>query len=232
MLNPLGLDVVRFQPSSGFAARRQEILRAERVDVALDVGAHVGSYARQLRLSGFRGRIVCFEPLAEAFAQLRSEAAGDERWECRQLALGREDGRRELRVSRNVVSSSFLEPTDRLAEAAPRAVPGRTEAVEAARLDSLRRPLLDAAERVFLKADVQGLELEVLAGADETLRQVRAVELELTLLPLYEGQPLATEAIAYLDERGYDLLALAEGFRHERTGQLLQLDALFVRRQG
>lgn len=230
ILNPVGLDLVRFQPSTSFAASRLDLLNGKEINLVLDVGAHSGYYGRQLRLYGYRGRIVSFEPVAEAFSRLVEEARDDALWECKRLALGESERDAELSVSGNdLLSSSFLEMTDLMTDAEPNAAYIGSEVVKMAALDSLGPSLIGRSERVFLKIDVQGLELEVLRGAEASMRQVHAIEIELTLLPLYVGQPLLTDVVQYLHELDFDLIALEDGFR-TKYGTLLQLDGLFGRR--
>lgn len=89
-----------------------------------------------------------------------------------------------------------------------------------------------AGQGVFLKVDTQGFESEVLAGATVMLARCRLVELELGLVELYKGQALFAELIERMGESGLYLTDLEPGFRDKRTGQLLQVDALFRRLDG
>ena len=50
--------------------RRRAVLERERIDLVLDVGAHVGQYPRTLRFGGYEGRIVSFEPLESAYGDI------------------------------------------------------------------------------------------------------------------------------------------------------------------
>ncbi|MBC8002841.1 MAG: FkbM family methyltransferase [Opitutaceae bacterium] len=80
----------------------------------------------------------------------------------------------------------------------------------------------------LLKIDVQGAEHLVLDGARETLKQVRAIWIEVSFRPLYEGS-LTFEGINQrCRSAGFILTSLTEGFRGA-NGELLQGDALFVR---
>lgn len=78
-----------------------------------------------------------------------------------------------------------------------------------------------------MKIDVQGFERQVLAGATEILPQVKGIQLELSLVPLYESQPIYREMIKFLEKLGYELYALVPGFTEHKTGKLLQMDGIF-----
>ena len=209
---------------------RQHLTAPLAIDCVLDVGANVGQYAQLLRRGGYRGRIVSFEPLRDAFDGLERNAAADHAWDCQRVALGDQDGAAELRVADHNAASSFLPVTDRILEAAPEASQVATERVPMARIDSIAPGLLDGSRAVMLKMDVQGWELHVLRGAERTLEQVVAVETELNFGNLWGGGATISEVVAHLLERGFDLVALEHGLRAADDHLPLQADGIFVRR--
>jgi len=81
----------------------------------------------------------------------------------------------------------------------------------------------------FIKADVQGYELEVLRGASEALTSTDAVLLEVSFRELYERQPLAHEVIAYLGTRDF-VIADVCTYAQAADGSLEQADLLFLRK--
>jgi FkbM family methyltransferase len=226
----LRLDVRRWSPAGVALARRMRILDDNGVTVVLDVGANRGQFASELRVGGYGGRIVSFEPLATAHAALQQTAADDPLWECRRLALSDSDGETELHVSENAVSSSLLDMEARHLEAAPASRYVATERVQQARLDALADELRLSADGVYLKLDVQGSEAKALEGARATLSSVVAIETELSLVALYRDQLLFREMLDLLDDAGYDLVSLEPAYADPRNGHVLQVDGIFLSR--
>jgi hypothetical protein len=81
----------------------------------------------------------------------------------------------------------------------------------------------------FLKLDVQGYELEVLKGAEQVLSSVEAVMMEVNLIAVYEGAPLADEAVAFMAARGFRVYDVCTFFRRPYDYALWQIDMVFVR---
>jgi FkbM family methyltransferase len=178
------------------------------VDCVLDVGAHFGEYGSLLRHYGYRGRIVSFEPVPANFDRLGEARAGDPNWRAYNVALGSEDGERDLNVARDTALSSFLSPSgEPLTEAL--AVESR-ERVRVRTLDSLFDECVAGLPdpRVFLKMDTQGWDREVLRGAEGTLSRVIGLQSEVSVLPLYEGMTDYLDAIRELQGLGFDLTGI------------------------
>lgn len=211
--------------------RRSRLLAAEGIDLVLDVGANVGQYGMRLRANGYRGRIVSFEPYETAYAQLQRTADRDALWDAHRLALSDEEGVAELNISSNSFSSSLLALTDRHVESAPGSSYVATESVRARRLDAIWPEVVGTA-RPWLKLDVQGFEMHVLRGAGERLGEARALQIELSLEPLYTGAVGWRDTVDWLEERGFALVAVEPGFDDPATGRMLQFDGFFVRTDG
>ncbi len=226
----LGIDLMRFRHPFHPVWQRRQILAKKGVTLVLDVGANAGDFAVSMREEiGFRGRMISFEPLNDVHQQLQQLTARDANWTALNIALGDTDGESEINVSANSVSSSLLEMLPAHAEAAPTSVYSGRQKITVRRLDSIRAEHCRPDDVIYLKLDTQGFEAQVLAGAAETLAQVAVLQVELSMVPLYAGAPVATEMITKLQQMGFTLALLEPVFRDKTTHALLQIDGVFLR---
>jgi FkbM family methyltransferase len=232
-LRRLGVDVRRYRPeseSSSQYVRRRSLLMAEHgVSLVLDVGAGQGMYGLGLRRAGYAGRIVSFEPLLPSYLRLKQRAETDSDWMVRQLSLGAQEGEGVLNIASNLDSSSLLPMAERHLEAAPHSAYSGQEMVRIRALDHIASEFVRPDDRVLFKMDVQGYEREVLRGATHALGRVALVECELSLCTLYSGQPLLPEMAGYMQELGFQMVALVDEFSEPEGTRVLQVNALFER---
>jgi hypothetical protein len=121
---------------------------------------------------------------------------------------------------------------ERHAQSDPSSVYIGTETIELSTVDEIWDRVAGDGETAFLKLDVQGFELEALRGAERSLARLAGIQVELSLVPLYEGAPAWTDVIAHLQERGFSPAHLEQAFEDPRTGEVLQVDAVFMRTGG
>ncbi len=205
-------------------------LLAFEVEAVLDVGANRGQYALRLRRHGWQGPIVSFEPLSVVHAELARAAREDPRWHVMPpMALAERDGRGLLERSAEDDMSSLL-PQNRLLRAiSPSSRVVAREEVALRRLEHVALP--DPGwRRLFLKLDVQGAEARVLAGVGRLWPRIVGVQLEMGLVPLYEGECDFAGMLAHMRERGFDLHLLIPGYFEPKLARQLQVDGVFYRR--
>lgn len=228
--NNCGLDITRYRPDTTEAGRVAKMLRHHRIDVVLDIGANIGQFALGLRRGGFVGKIVSFEPLKQAHDQLVTAARNDPNWNIApQMAIGEREGEIALHVSGNSVSSSVLGMLESHSDAAPKSAYIATQHVRMATLDSMVHDIIQADDSIFLKIDTQGYEDKVLNGAPETLARASGLQLELSFVPLYEGQQLFDALMSRVRALGFAPWAIQPGFCDPVSGRMLQVDVVLFR---
>jgi len=229
-LRRLGLELRYYQPHFSDEARFMANLSAHGINLVLDVGANAGQFGRLVRSAGYRGRIVSFEPLSVARKLLEAEIRSDPLWQMApQMAIGSDDGEIEIHIAGNSYSSSVLPMLDAHRSAAPDSAYVEKERVPLRRLDAVASGYLDPDAVLFLKIDTQGYEDKVLQGAPGLLQRAAGLQIEMSLVPLYEGQLLYVELDARLRALGFDLWSLAPAFVDPRNGRMLQMDATYFR---
>ncbi|MDP9225708.1 MAG: FkbM family methyltransferase, partial [Actinomycetota bacterium] len=226
-----GIDLVRLGSVRHAVGRRARLMSGLGVDLVIDVGANRGQFGREIRRAGYAGQIVSIEPLAGPFRQLVRASAADHLWTVIQSAVGRQRGTATMHVAANDgASSSLLPMLDLHARSAPNAHYVAEERVDIAPLDELVRPLFGDVRHMFMKLDVQGYELQVLEGGLETLGRSSLVQLELSVLPIYETAPTYRDVLQFMEEHGFRLVGMEPVFMSP-TGLLLAADGIFASAQ-
>jgi FkbM family methyltransferase len=222
LLHRAGYEVSRVQPPL-----RLRLLSDRAVAVVVDVGANKGQYAALMRNTGWKGPIISFEPLLGPHRILEIAASRDTLWTTHRLALGDSTGTLEMGAASTPGASSSLLPATELLTPSSGVTMDDRETVTVRRLDDVSLP----GGTLYLKLDVQGYELSALKGAVATLKRAAIVEAELSIAELYEGQPLLPQVVSFLRSQGFVLIDLLPEFRDIRSGDLLQVNGLFVRPQ-
>jgi FkbM family methyltransferase len=225
-LEKFGVQIKRYP--DGNLKTRLKIMAYCDIDTLFDVGANAGQYAMGMRKTGYTKKIVSFEPLSSAFEGLKKAAANDGDWTVNNCALGNEDGKSIIHIAGNSYSSSILNMLPQHEESAPASKYIGQEEITIRKLDSVFRSYAGEDAGVMLKIDTQGYEKSVLDGAVESLPAIRVIQLEMSIVPLYENEMLYLEMIGFLDQKGFQLFSLENGFSDPVSGQLLQVDGIFV----
>jgi FkbM family methyltransferase len=226
-LKKLGIQLKRYPDND--LKRRIKLINQNKINKIFDIGANTGIYARSLRSAGYKGKIVSFEPLSKAFKILKKKSQRDAGWQAINIALGSRDEERLINIAGNSESSSLLDMLPEHVRSAPKSSYIGQEKITVSKLDTILKDYCHQGDCILLKIDTQGFEREVLAGAIQSLPRITGIQIEMSLIMLYEGEMLYLEMISFLKEKGFNLFSLENGFSNPATGQLLQIDGLFFR---
>lgn len=165
--------------------------------ISLDVGANKGIWSDVLRR--LSPEVHAFEPNPKIFPILQAGAAKNV--VTHSIALSDQTGSAEFRIPRNR-KGNYSNQGGSLSIAKVADNYGRV-AVDAVKLDDL-----DIKGVGFIKIDVEGFELQVLKGAEETVRRDRPVMI-IEIEEKHMKRPL-DEAISEIENYGYLAFALVD----------------------
>lgn len=207
-----------------------KLLQHKKIDLILDVGANTGQYAQSLIGLGYNGNVISFEPLTTAYETLVHKSNKYPKWRAAgKIGLGDYDGEVEINVSKNSVSSSILNMSEEHIEASPDALYIDKETIKVNKLDSVFYEYKNNFRNIFLKIDAQGYEENILRGASKSLSEIKGLQLELSLVPLYDGQKLFLDMVEIIRSYGFEIFSMQQGFTNKQTGRVLQSDVVFFR---
>ncbi len=190
----------------------------------VDIGANRGQFALAARTSS-SARIVSFEPLPKVAAIFQKVFFDDPSVKLHVVAIGERSESKLIHLSARDDSSSLLEIGEHQASFFPGTHEVGTMEVKVETLDvfltkdEIVRPAM-------LKLDVQGFELQALAGCKSLISNFDFVYCECSFVELYKTQKLAGEVINYLRSMNFSLSGIYNP-SYDSEGNCIQADLLF-----
>jgi FkbM family methyltransferase len=205
------------------------VLQRQRIDHVIDVGANIGQFGKFMR-SIYSGRMSSFEPVSSAFSHLQQAIGADASWKAYQVALGSKAQVANIHVAPMSGFSSFLQTNDYCVTTfGEQTAAIREESVRVRRLDEVLEEISThhEDERIYLKMDTQGFDIEVFKGLGEKLARVVAVQSEVSLVPIYERMPHWTECIVAFEQAGFGIAGMFPVSRVR--GRVIEYDCVLTR---
>ncbi|MCW3084668.1 MAG: hypothetical protein JWP12_2034 [Bacteroidetes bacterium] len=226
-----GILIRKYNPATSEELRRIKLLEHYNVDMVFDIGANKGQYATGIMDAGYKHQIVSFEPLSSVHSVIDALSKKYTNWTVApRCAIGSKKEEIEINISANSVSSTLLNMLDTHIDGAPESKIIGKEKVQVFPLDEIGESYAKNSKNIFLKIDVQGFEQEVLKGAQNMLDKAKGVEMEISLVPLYENQSwLLPEILDYMSKKGFTMTSIMPAFTDHKTGKVLQCNGIFFR---
>lgn len=230
-LGKLRYSIVRneYLEIKAFSHHLKELFKELDITVVLDVGANTGGYRDFLRNNvEFKGLILSFEPVSTCYSILREAAKKDPKWEVFNYALGSEDIWCNINIMKSLEMCSFLEPdSSSIPEISQANKVIGTEKVWIRRLDSIWPELQKkySLESVYLKLDTQGYDIEVVKGAINSLKEIRAMQMEMYFLQIYKDQPDFSKAYRVLNSIGYHITGIFP-INRDKSRRIIDVDCI------
>jgi FkbM family methyltransferase len=227
-----GILIRQYNPATSEDLRRIKLFEHYGIDLVFDIGANKGQYATGIMDTGYTNKIVSFEPLSAAHSVISKTSAKYPNWTVApRCAIGAVNEQIEINISENLVSSTLLNMTDEHYNGAPESKIIGKEKVQVLPLDEVGVNYIGTAKNIFIKIDVQGFEQHVINGAQTMLSKAKGVEIEISLVPLYDNQTwLLPQILAYMSDKGFELTSIVPAFTNNETGKVLQCNGIFFRK--
>jgi len=183
-----------------------------------DVGAYQGDFAQSCLRIWPSSKLVCFEVQPSPLKRLRSNTRLNQvkAFECLLGAVARPSVTLNLAETASSVLIENAVPQIQQAD-----FPMRT-------VDDVVASDFNGKAPTFLKLDVQGYELEILKGSQQTLPQIEVVLAEVNLLDLHKNVPLLHDLIGWFAERKWVAFDICGLTRRPLDQALWQADLIFV----
>jgi len=184
-----------------------EECQAFAIDAILDIGAKTGQFGRAIRESGYYGQIFSFETSTRAHGELVFNAREDMLWHV---------------VDRCAVGSNNSTSTFNLA--------GNDEECSVITLDTfIEKTFTDQSMTFGLKIDTPGFEHQVIEGLSSYNERIKVIACKMSLRPLYADGVTMPDICRQLSHIGLRCVALWPEHEDPVTGELLQVEGVFVR---
>ena len=184
------------------------------ISTVYDIGANKGRWSRDMKRVLPRSNFLLFEANESHREKLASR--GFPFFIC---VLGSKEESRPFYSIGGTGDSLYIEKTKHYEEINFREV--TTQTLKAI-VQQNKLPLPN-----FIKLDVQGAELDILAGSDGLLDQCYAIYMECPVLEYNAGAPTFDAYIQFMLNKGYAPIQVLE--QHLVKGVLTQFDILFIR---
>jgi FkbM family methyltransferase len=220
-----GLEIRRLKSSIGIMEGFLRHLRAVgfKPSSVLDVGANKAEWSRLARKFFPEAKYILIEPQVELVPYLKAfcEETPGSVWKL--AGAGPAPGEMELAIWPDNAQSSLMFQPHGNSPCEHRHVPIVT-------IDSLFE---DGQELPQLaKLDIQGFELEALAGATKLFGRTECFIVEVNLFKRVPTVPLFSDVVSFFDERDYKVYDIPGDLRRPLDNALWQVDLAFVRKGG
>lgn len=212
-----------------------ELLKAPTIPAItlIDIGASGGLGSRW---DNFKTSGILVEPDPREIENLRQSLPSN--YHLITKALSDSNGIKKFYLYRKQACSSFYPPNKIFTEKFPESERLQVESeieMETDTLDNQLAALKGSVHLDVLKVDVEGHELSILKGSEQTIRDLIAIELEINFAEVRIGAPMFSEVDVFLREKDFSLIDLRKtcwlrkniGNNYNSRGQVILGDALY-----
>lgn len=225
-----GLEIKKYNPQDDFNFLITRCIKKFQIDCFWDVGANIGQTGESIRKHGYTGNILSFEPQEEAYKKLLKNSFNDRKWKIYEKCGLGQNGFKKINISKNSVSSSFLEMENLHIDKNPESKFIKKEEVKIISLSEVFNKEKNSFKKNFLKIDTQGYEKEVLDSGENILDNFIGISCEISVQPLYKNEAKFLDIINYLNTKGFEIYSVHNSYYEIDYGQTFSVDIVFIKK--
>ena len=225
-----GLEIKKYNPQDDFNFLITRCIKKFQIDCFWDVGANIGQTGESIRKHGYTGNILSFEPQEEAYKKLLKNSFNDQKWKIYEKCGLGQNGFKKINISKNSVSSSFLEMENLHIDKNPESKFIKKEEVKIISLSEVFNKEKNSFKKNFLKIDTQGYEKEVLDSGENILDNFIGISCEISVQPLYKNEAKFLDIINYLNTKGFEIYSVHNSYYEIDYGQTFSVDIVFIKK--
>jgi FkbM family methyltransferase len=195
--------------------------------LVVDIGANEGAFTAGVLSVAPEATIIAVEPGPAPRARMQARVGALPNVEILDVAVAAMSGTATFHLAAHDHNSSLRAAhPDMQTEIDPGWAPVGELHVRTVTLDQL----IGSRSVDVLKIDVQGSEMDVIAGGEATLARTRAVLLEMNFMSQYDGDATFNTLHAEMDRRGFSLVNVSPTLT-TRDGTAIFIDGCYTRRR-
>lgn len=185
------------------------------VNLILDVGAAIGSWATNSRKVWPRAGVIAIEPQDEFVQLLMKSESVDLVHKC---VISETCGLVDFNITSDKWSSSMLYEGE------------RKVVVQSRTLECILDSYGKSFESVFIKTDLQGMDLVAVKSLGKYIDQVNGIQMECQMAEYTLGMTGLSERIIEMYRLGFDVYEIFNPLYRPSDGALGQVDVIFLKR--
>jgi FkbM family methyltransferase len=232
-----GISVTWYPPPGSYERHLRTFFTRKNINCVLDVGGYNGTYASELRASGYDGLIISFEPVPLSYKLLTERMKSDGAWVGQPYGLSSATRSAVIHTYGKGDFNSLLNLKDDAEKAYGLDSSKRSEVtIQLRRLDEVLPQLvathLSGPPHIYMKLDTQGHDKDVFEGAAGVLGLIEGFQSEIPAVQCYDNMPSMPQLIEYYSGRGFVPIGFYPVNTFASSMVTPEFDVLFTRYTG
>ena len=203
-------------------------LKNNKCNILIDIGANKGDFAIKF-LNTFQ-KTFLIEPNPKLIRGLEQRFIDDINYKIFNCGIDIKNAIKKFYITSDTGStlSSIKKQKETLKKTLKKTDITSIKNIKFYRLDFLLKNKIKKNDSIFLKIDTQGNDFEVLKSFGNKLKQIKYIQIEMSIIPLYIKQENHWKILDFMKKNNFESIFFENGLRNN-FGKIIEYDCLFER---